>query len=99
MKPRLADFGLAILSSSTAAAQTSDRNGSLSLRWMAPELHMPQSAGLNEFERTPATDIYAFALVCMEVRTFIDSCHSYSRKSYRYIRGTHHFMRFEKILQ
>ncbi|KAJ7235848.1 kinase-like domain-containing protein [Mycena rebaudengoi] len=61
----LADFGLTHLSDATTAA-TSNRAGSI--RWMAPELIDPGHFGLN-FVRTPASDIYAFGCVCVEVRT------------------------------
>jgi serine/threonine protein kinase len=59
-----------MFSEDTAAPGTSNRTGSL--RWMAPELHQPKCVGLDSFKRTPATDIYAFAIVCIEARTFQD---------------------------
>jgi serine/threonine protein kinase len=59
-----------MFSDDTAASRTSNRTGSL--RWMAPELHQPKCVGLTRFERTPATDIYAFAIVCVEASTFSD---------------------------
>ena len=34
---------------------------------MAPELHSPKSVGLERFVRTYATDVYAFACICVEV--------------------------------
>jgi hypothetical protein len=36
------------------------------MRWMAPELIDPDRFGL-PFRRTTATDVYAFACVCLEV--------------------------------
>ncbi|KAJ6564023.1 kinase-like domain-containing protein [Mycena capillaripes] len=68
----LADFGLSSISdavsgSSGAATSTSNRAGSL--RWLAPELIYPSEFGCPRFERTPATDVYAFACVCVELLT------------------------------
>ncbi|KAJ6554031.1 kinase-like domain-containing protein, partial [Mycena vulgaris] len=37
-------------------------------RWMAPELIDPKRFGLR-FVRTPATDVYAFGCVCLELYT------------------------------
>ncbi|KAJ7504391.1 kinase-like domain-containing protein [Mycena galericulata] len=62
----LADFGLAVFSDATAATHTSHHGGSV--RWMSPELHYPQSCGLETFKRTFASDVYSFACVCVEVR-------------------------------
>ncbi|KAJ7623223.1 kinase-like domain-containing protein [Roridomyces roridus] len=62
---RLADFGLAVFSDATAATHTSHRGGSV--RWMSPELHYPQSCGLETFKRTFASDVYSFAFVCVEL--------------------------------
>ncbi|KAJ6581547.1 kinase-like domain-containing protein [Mycena capillaripes] len=63
----LADFGLAVFSDATAATHTSHRGGSV--RWMSPELHYPQSCGLETFRRTFASDVYSFAFVCVELYT------------------------------
>ncbi|KAF9457390.1 kinase-like domain-containing protein [Collybia nuda] len=63
----LADFGLAVVSDSTMGSQTSNSHGSV--RWMAPELHDPESFGFSRFIRTFASDIYAFGCVCFEVHT------------------------------
>ncbi|KZT27465.1 kinase-like protein, partial [Neolentinus lepideus HHB14362 ss-1] len=61
---RLADFGLASIADQTKAyTSTSARRGSA--KWMAPELHFPSS----HFRRTPASDIYAYGCVCIEVFT------------------------------
>nr|GAT45690.1 predicted protein [Mycena chlorophos] len=62
---RLADFGLAGFSDATVGTQTSHRGGSV--RWMSPELHLPQSCGLDSFQRTFASDAYSFACVCLEL--------------------------------
>ncbi|KAF7370567.1 hypothetical protein MSAN_00689100 [Mycena sanguinolenta] len=63
----LADFGLAVFSDATAATHTSQHGGSV--RWMAPELHFPESCGLQTFKRTFASDVYSFAFVCVELYT------------------------------
>ncbi|KAJ8090807.1 hypothetical protein PM082_024988 [Marasmius tenuissimus] len=57
--PRLADFGLTIFTEATM--QTTSGFGG-TLRWMAPEL-------LSGQRRSPSSDIYAFACVCIEVYT------------------------------
>ncbi|KAJ6588772.1 kinase-like domain-containing protein, partial [Mycena capillaripes] len=62
----LADFGLTSLSDATTATHTSHRAGSI--RWMAPELIDPGHFG-QKFLRTPATDVYAFGCVCLELYT------------------------------
>ncbi|KAJ7938157.1 kinase-like domain-containing protein, partial [Mycena leptocephala] len=59
----LADFGLSIFSDITSSMST-NRGGSL--YWMAPELLDPDRFG-TKFIRTPATDVYAFGCVCLEV--------------------------------
>jgi serine/threonine protein kinase len=58
---QLADFGLAIVTDATLGTTSTARSGSV--RWMAPEL-------LNfelQFKRTEASDVYAFACLCIEV--------------------------------
>ncbi|KAJ7468550.1 kinase-like domain-containing protein [Mycena latifolia] len=62
----LADFGLSVFSNTTSSTRTSTRAGSL--YWMAPELIDPVRFG-HSFIRTPATDIYAFGCVCVELYT------------------------------
>ncbi|KAF7373269.1 Kinase-like protein [Mycena sanguinolenta] len=61
----LNDFGLSIFSDATATIST---NRAGSLYWMAPELLDPDRFNL-KFERTPATDVYAFGCVCVELYT------------------------------
>jgi serine/threonine protein kinase len=58
---QLADFGLAIVTDATRG--TTPTAGRGSSRWMAPELHNYQI----EFKRTEASDVYAFACLCIEV--------------------------------
>ncbi|KAJ7066561.1 kinase-like domain-containing protein [Mycena amicta] len=74
---RLADFGLAVFSDATIATQTSHRGGSV--RWMSPELHFPQSCGLETFQRTFASDVYSFALLCIEVLIHLPALTTRSR--------------------
>jgi serine/threonine protein kinase len=60
----LADFGLAVF-----ADENESPSGSIGcLRWMAPELLYPESFGLRQSRKTHASDVYAFACVCFEVR-------------------------------
>ncbi|KAJ6476297.1 kinase-like domain-containing protein [Mycena sanguinolenta] len=59
----LSDFGLSFFSDATSTMST-NRGGSL--YWMAPELLDPDRFNL-KFARTPATDVYAFGCVCVEV--------------------------------
>ncbi|KAF7373453.1 Kinase-like protein [Mycena sanguinolenta] len=61
----LADFGLSNFADATSS-MTTNRAGSL--YWMAPELIDPDRFGL-QFARTPATDVYAFGCVCLELYT------------------------------
>ncbi|KAJ7145871.1 kinase-like domain-containing protein, partial [Mycena epipterygia] len=62
----LTDFGLSVFSNATSSMRTSTRAGSL--YWMAPELIDPDRFGC-KFTRTPASDVYAFGCVCIEVYT------------------------------
>ncbi|KAF7348451.1 Kinase-like protein [Mycena venus] len=68
----LSDFGLATTISdadSTAGALTSSSNHGGSVRWFAPELIDPKSFGCEKFSRTTASDVYAYACVCLELYT------------------------------
>jgi hypothetical protein len=44
-------------------------------RWKAPEIFDPEDFGFHASERTRATDVYAFACVCLEVRRFYYHLH------------------------
>ncbi|KAJ7108186.1 kinase-like domain-containing protein [Mycena epipterygia] len=68
----LSDFGLATTISdtnSTTDLLTSSSNHAGSIRWFAPELISPTAFGCAGFARTRATDVYAYACVCLEVHT------------------------------
>ncbi|KAJ6524483.1 kinase-like domain-containing protein [Mycena capillaripes] len=68
----LADFGLTGVigdSIATSGALTSSTNHAGSLRWFAPELIAPTLFGCTRFVRSSATDVYAFACVCLELYT------------------------------
>ncbi|KZT18665.1 kinase-like protein [Neolentinus lepideus HHB14362 ss-1] len=58
----LTDFGL-----SRVADMTQTHSGTGSVRWMAPELHYPSAFGKEEPAKTQATDVFAYALLCVEV--------------------------------
>ncbi|KAJ7936914.1 kinase-like domain-containing protein [Mycena leptocephala] len=60
---QLADFALAIVTDATLGTTSTTQSGSL--RWMAPELLDYQL----EFKRTQASDVYAFACLCIEIYT------------------------------
>ena len=62
---RLADFGLSGFADATLVTHTSNNAGSI--RWMAPELHIPEIFDLKELRRTAASDVYALACVALEV--------------------------------
>ncbi|KAJ7886908.1 kinase-like domain-containing protein [Mycena leptocephala] len=60
----LADFGLSAFTDPVSTLSSQERAGSL--YWMAPELINPEEFGC-KFARTPATDVYAFGCICVEV--------------------------------
>ncbi|KAJ7290099.1 kinase-like domain-containing protein, partial [Mycena rebaudengoi] len=59
----LTDFGLTVL---LDTSMSPTRNGGGCMRWMAPETLDPNSWGVENQPRMPASDIYAFACVCLE---------------------------------
>ncbi|KAJ7847497.1 kinase-like domain-containing protein [Mycena olivaceomarginata] len=70
----LSDFGLATTirednTDTTAGPLASSSNRGGSMRWFAPELIVPEQFGCERFVRTRATDVYAFACVCIELQT------------------------------
>ncbi|KAJ6486735.1 kinase-like domain-containing protein [Mycena sanguinolenta] len=68
----LSDFGLATIISdpdSTVGMLSSTKNHGGSARWFAPELIEWESFGCERFSRTTASDVYAYACVCLELYT------------------------------
>ncbi|KAJ7107565.1 kinase-like domain-containing protein [Mycena epipterygia] len=66
----LSDFGLATTVSdaqSTTAMAASSTNHAGSVRWWPPELISPTGFGCERFVRTPASDVYAYGCVCLEL--------------------------------
>ena len=65
-KVLLTDFGLGLIASATAFNYGSKHGGG-GYAHRAPELHDPLKFSLETDRPTPATDIYAFACVAIEV--------------------------------
>jgi serine/threonine protein kinase len=65
---RIADFGLSVFVDMTLTSPTV--NGRGSVRWMAPELLFPDRFGLEYSRQTKASDAYALACTCVEVRKY-----------------------------
>ncbi|EMD39722.1 hypothetical protein CERSUDRAFT_46015, partial [Gelatoporia subvermispora B] len=63
----IGDFGLAAMHYSSQLTRKSLMAGSV--RWMSPELIDPEGHGLEKCEPTPASDIYALAMVFWELFT------------------------------
>jgi len=63
----LTDFGLTDLIETLDNVSTSHHQGST--RWLAPELIHPDDFAMESFQKTRATDVYAFAYVCLEIYT------------------------------
>lgn len=63
----IADFGLAAVMSSTSLI-TASATGGGTVRWMAPELLMPEEYGLTHSKSSKESDVYAFGMVIYEVR-------------------------------
>ncbi|KAJ7137077.1 hypothetical protein C8R44DRAFT_607925 [Mycena epipterygia] len=53
----------------TTALPTSSSNHGGSSRWLAPELIHPTAFGCERFAQTPASDVYAYICVCVELYT------------------------------
>jgi serine/threonine protein kinase len=62
----LADFGLTSAIAASLTSGTSSTNRAGSTRWLAPELLQPEAFGCDGYVRTLASDVYAFACVCLE---------------------------------
>ncbi|KAJ7802448.1 hypothetical protein B0H14DRAFT_2892439, partial [Mycena olivaceomarginata] len=69
--PRASNFGprYYFFRADSTAGMTSSSNRAGSIQWFAPELIQPQSFGCERFVRTTATDVYAYACVCLELYT------------------------------
>ncbi|KAH8101100.1 kinase-like domain-containing protein [Cristinia sonorae] len=65
---RITDFGLAVHADATARQYKSIHGGG-AIRYRAPELHQPELFGLKSFRPTRQSDMYAFALTCIELYT------------------------------
>ncbi|KAK7000664.1 kinase-like domain-containing protein, partial [Favolaschia claudopus] len=70
----LSDFGLATTIQDgdpqiTSTAMVSGSNHAGSLRWTAPELLVPEQFGCEKYVKSRASDVYAFAFVCIELET------------------------------
>ncbi|KAJ7459289.1 kinase-like domain-containing protein, partial [Mycena latifolia] len=69
----LTDFGLATSISDvdreTETGFTSSSNRAGSMRWLAPELISPKDFDCEKFIRTTASDVYAYACLCLELHT------------------------------
>ena len=63
---QITDFGLTNFADATQG-QHSLRDCYGSINWMAPELHYPEKFGLQKFQRTEASDVYALACLYWEV--------------------------------
>jgi serine/threonine protein kinase len=59
----LADFGIAVVGQGTAGQQTTTRDIRGTMSWLAPEYFEESGAS----RVTPAADVYAFALLCVQV--------------------------------
>jgi serine/threonine protein kinase len=69
--PRLCDFGLSSITTDFNSVNASSaRSGQGTVQWMSPELlNPPKSFDLKADHPTKASDMYAFAMVVIEVIT------------------------------
>lgn len=67
----LSDFGLATVThdARTASMITTSTTMHGSIRWMAPELLHPTQSGREHGRATAESDVYAFAMLMLEVRS------------------------------
>lgn len=67
----LADFGLVSLLVASALT-TMATTGVGTVRWMAPELLVPEEYGFEHSHPSKESDVYAFGMVIYEVRETLD---------------------------
>lgn len=65
----LADFGLITVISAVQVA-TASTTGVGTVRWMAPELLLPEAYGLLHSVPSKESDVYAFGMLIYEVLSF-----------------------------
>lgn len=63
----LSDFGLVGIIDVGGRGLITRTVGSGNKHLWAPELHEPADFGLDEFIRTPATDMYSYGSLCLQV--------------------------------
>jgi serine/threonine protein kinase len=66
-QPRLADFGLSVMSERSLSRDETVSHTEGAIRWMAPELLDPEPFQLEHRQRTRASDMYSFGCLCLEV--------------------------------
>ncbi|TCD66074.1 hypothetical protein EIP91_001832 [Steccherinum ochraceum] len=65
---RLTDFGMALLTESTAYGYASLHGGG-AIRWKAPELSDPEEYGVEGMRPTPASDVFSFSCMVIELHS------------------------------
>lgn len=77
---RLTDYGLITYAEDAISRMAVPTNRYGGGRWMAPELHYPEKFDLTSYDRTPASDVFAFGMLVVEVYTeqppFFDISHN-----------------------
>ncbi|KAG8728025.1 hypothetical protein FRC12_022092, partial [Ceratobasidium sp. 428] len=66
---KLSDFDHSILSSCTLGFTETSNAGGGTLRWMAPELLLPQEEDIAPVTKTKQTDVYALGMTILEATT------------------------------
>ena len=65
-KAMLTDFGMGVLADAHSGRYASNHGGAY--QYCAPEILDPDAVGAADDRPTRASDIYSFAMVCVEVR-------------------------------